>query len=175
MQWSKDLHAAMCSRAAGALKWIRESVGLDLPEVERRWKEIPPIIVPKHVSDQHGIEDPRSLFGYLDQVRLAYIIGADLAAISMCRATTEILIRFHYNMYDQTRLGKLVESTQNKLEFSFLRRHNLGAKIQKANHILHVNKEDIKVDIDHRSESQALVRDWIITLRKMIERAPARS
>ena len=72
-----DLYASNCSRASGAFKWFRETVGLDLAEIERRWKDFPPIIVPEHVSDRHGIKDPRSLFGYLTQIRLAYMVEAD--------------------------------------------------------------------------------------------------
>jgi hypothetical protein len=167
----RDSHTAMCSQAAGAMKWMRETVGLDLGEIESRWKEIPPIVVPKHVSDRHGIEDPYSLFGYLDQVRLAYMIGADLAAIAMCRAATEILIRFHYNQDDKTDLKTLVRSTQQKREFFFLQNYNLASKIEEANDILHFNKGDIK----HRRRSQALVREWIRVLREMIDRVPSRS
>src|SRR6516162_8333745 len=30
------------------------------------------------------------------QIRLAYTIGADLGTVALCRATTELLIRYHY-------------------------------------------------------------------------------
>jgi hypothetical protein len=159
-------YGAMCSRAAGALKWIQETIGLDFSEVERRWKEFPVITVPKHVSDKHGIEDPYSLFGYLTQIRLAYMIGADLAAIAMCRAVTEILIRVHYNQDDKTDLMTLIKSTQKRREGSVLRDRNIVAKVQAANDILHVNKGDI----EHRDRSRALIRDWVEALQELIVR-----
>ncbi len=146
-------------------KWIREAVGLDLAQVERRWKEFPVIIVPKHVSDKHGVEDPYSLFGYLSQVRLAYIAGADLAAIAMCRAVTEILIRFHYNRDNQTDLMTSIKSTAKRpREGSILRDRNIVAKVREANDILHVNKDDI----EHRDRSSGLIRDWVQALQDMI-------
>jgi hypothetical protein len=76
------------SRWEGAFSWLRDTLGLDLAEIERRWQTIRPIPVPPPVSEGHGIDDTESLFGYLNQVRLAHIIGADLVAIALCRTTT---------------------------------------------------------------------------------------
>jgi hypothetical protein len=161
---SEEQYQAAFSRAAGAFKWLRETVGLDLAEVERRWKEFPVIIVPKSVSDKHGIEDPKSLFSYLSQVRLAYIVGADLAAIAMCRTATEILVRSHYNSGDKTTLlGRLIRLTEKRRDGSILKKWNVGAKVAAANDILHVNQ-----DIGHRDSSRALIRDWVQALQDMI-------
>lgn len=127
------------------------------------------IAVQEHISNAHGIDDPYSLFGHLDNVRLAYVIGADLAAIAMCRTVTEILIRRHYDNGEgaQMRLSKLIERTQSLDNFKFLRGYNLVAKVREANDILHFNRDDIK----HPERSRALVRDWVMVLREMIERA----
>jgi|SRR5271165_3818869 len=164
---SEEQYEAACSRAVGALKWIRETVGLDIAKVEIRWREFPVIIFPKLVSDKHGIEDPYSLFGYLTQIRLAYMIGADLAAIAMCRAATEILIRVRCNQDDGTKLGPLIKLTLRKPQFSFLRPYNIDRKVQEANDILHFKKKD---DIDHRDRSRALIREWVKVLQEMIVR-----
>jgi hypothetical protein len=158
-------HIAACSRALGAFKWLRETVGLDIAEVETWWREFPVIVVPKHVSDRHGIEEPRSLFGYLTQIRLAYIIGADFAAIAMCRAATDILVRFHYNSGDNTtKLGPLIRSTEKRRDGSVLKKWNIGSKVEEANDILHVNQDDIS----HRDRSRALILDWVKALQEMI-------
>ena len=159
-------YGAACSRAVGALKWIHDTVGLDIGEVERRWREFPVFVVPKHVSDKHGIEDPHSLFGYLTQIRLAYMIGADLAAIAMCRATTEILFRVHFNQDSKTELVPLIRSTLQQPKFSFLKPHNIIEKVREANAILHVDKDAIR----HRDRPWALIRDWVKVLEDMIMR-----
>ena len=78
------------------LTWINETVGLNLGEIERRWLEFPVIVVPQHVSDRYGLDEPHGLYGLLTQVRLAYMSGANLAAIALCRSVTELLIRYHY-------------------------------------------------------------------------------
>jgi hypothetical protein len=83
-------------QCAEALAWLNETAGLDFSDLQSRWKDLPKIIVAKHLSDKYPLNEPRGLFGYLDQIRLAYIVGADLAAIALCRSTTELLIRHHY-------------------------------------------------------------------------------
>jgi hypothetical protein len=157
-------YGAACSRAVGAFKWIHETVGLDIGEVERRWREFPVIIVPKQVSDKRGIEDPRSLFGYLTQIRLAYMIGADLAAIAMCRAATEILFRVHFNQDGKTDLTTLIRSTQQRPRFLFLKSYNIIEKVREANAVLHVEKDDIV----HRARSWDLIREWVKVQEGMI-------
>jgi hypothetical protein len=165
-----DLYSSTCSRATGALKWLRETVGIDLGEIEHRWNEFPTIVVSEHVSDRHGIEDPRGLFGLLTQIRLAYMIEADLAAIAMCRAATEILMRVHYNKDESTRLTRLIQETQGRRSFQWLKVHNLVAMVEEANDILHSNTRSY--DIKNKGWSRALVRRWVETLQEMILKAP---
>jgi len=163
-----DGEFAFFSRAVGALEWLKGTVGLDLASVEERFKEFPVLVVPKHVSDAHGPDEPRSLYAYLNDVRRAYVIGADLAAIAMCRACTEILMRRHYSRDDTTDLTPLVKLTQQKREFAHLRQHNLVSKIDDANKLLHFNRQDIPT----KDRERALIRDWVTALQEMIARAP---
>jgi hypothetical protein len=68
-----------------ACRWrLEKTMGIDLCAMEQRWREFPVIVVSKKISDAHGYDDPQSLFAYLQNIRLAYVAGADLAAISMC-------------------------------------------------------------------------------------------
>jgi hypothetical protein len=92
IEWDDPWHG----QCAEAVAWLNETAGLDFSDLQFRWKDIPKIIVAKLVSDKYGLNEPRGLFGYLDQIRLAYVVGADLAAIARCRSTTELLIRYHY-------------------------------------------------------------------------------
>jgi hypothetical protein len=162
-------HEPFCSRATQAYEWMTNTVGLDLRSIEQRWREFPVIHVPEGISNAHGINDPYSLFGYLDNVRLAYEIGADLAAIAMCRAGTEILIRIHYTKDAKTDLIPLIKQIQRRREFSFLRHYNLVAKVDEANRILHFDRDDIK----NADRSRALIREWVAALQEMITSAPS--
>jgi hypothetical protein len=171
----RNLDAADCSRFAQAMQWMRRCVGLDLKQIERRWKEIRPIVVKEQVSNQYSVEDSRSLFGYLDQIRLAYMIGADFAAIAMCRAVTEILIVDHYNRRDEVehlKLSQVIKKTQEQHRFSFLESPlKLLDKVNAANDILHFNRPAKNVK-EFPNRTQRLVREWIDTLREMIDKAP---
>ena len=162
---------------AEGLEWLQDTVGLNFEEIETRWKEFPVIIVPHHVSDKYSPDpaEPHGLFGYLNQVRLAYIIGADLAAVALCRATTELLIRQHYasdipnaRRSRKTKLSWLIEQAENREEFSFLKNFNLTTRVDQANDILHTSTDDIK----HRDRARGLVRGWVRDLDEMITKAP---
>lgn len=156
------------SRALGAFTWFTGTVGLDFEHIETGFKQFPVLVVPEQVSNKHGIEDPRSLFAYLSNVRICYVAGADLAAIAMCRACTEILLRYHYNYDDETKLTRLAEETQKKPEFAFLRNYNLAEKIEEANRLLHFGKSRFQGSDPVR----ALVLQWVQVLQEVIARAP---
>jgi len=146
--------------------------------IERRMKakEFPDFIVPQHVSDHYGVEAPHGLFACLSQVRLAYLIGADLAAIALCRSVTELLIRYHYagdiahaTNSRKTGLRWLIEQLQDRDDFKFLKNFSLVAKVDAANDILH----QAATDIEHRDPAWGLLAHWFKVLEEMIDRAPA--
>jgi hypothetical protein len=166
-------------RASEAFDWIHEAKGLNLRKIEHRIKEFPDFIVPQHVSDHYGVEAPHGLFAYLSQVRLAYIIGADLAAIALCRSVTELLIRYHYasgiphaSNSRKTGLKWLIEQIQDRDDFKFLRCFNLVAKVDEANDIIHQAATAIPI-IEHRERARGLLTGWIRVLEEMIDKAPA--
>ncbi len=164
-------------RCAGAFDWLRDTVGLDLREIETRWHQIAPISVPRDVSESYEVDHPKSLFGYLNQVRLAYMIGADLAAIALCRTITEILVQYHYPSDQKIKndLPGLIRSVQNQPKFGFLRKLNLTKKVRQANDILHVSSfGSSTVDtLPHQNWARGLAEDWVKALDEMISNAPA--
>lgn len=166
--------------AAEGLEWLQQTVGLDFDEIQTRWKDFPVIFVPRHVSDKSGPYGPRELFDYLVQIRLAYIIGADLAAISLCRATTEILMQYHYPSDQKITkdLPGLIRSVQRQPKFAFLRKLNLIEKVSQAHDILHGSRSLGGSTVDtlpHQNWAQGLARDWAKALDEMITNAPARN
>ena len=167
---------AALSRAAGALRWMRETVGIDFAQIESRWKEFPVIHVPQRISDKYSIDGKDGLFGYLTQVRLAYIVGADRAAIALCRAVTELLVRFHYarDKRDRRGLRELIQSIEDSEGFVFLKRFNLAEKVREANKILHHPRRDDIPQLPHRDPDRGLITDWIRALEEVIDKAPTR-
>jgi hypothetical protein len=187
-------------RALQAFNWMHET--LDLEVIERRLKVFPNIIVPSHVSDKYGLEAPHGLFACLSQVRAAYVIGADLAALTLCRSVTELLIRNHYandipganksKGKGGTNLGWLIEQVQDRKECAFMKTFNLPLKVavDRANDILHkaatgVENWDSPPGVvtefpiagnesgdRHRDRTRRLVIEWVNELQEMIDQAP---
>lgn len=159
---------AFFSRAAQAWKWFQETMELDLAEMEKRWHEFPVISVKQAVSDSHGLEEQKSLYAYLDNVRKAYVVGADLAALAMCRSITEILFRFHYNKSDEkTNLSKLIKKTVERQ--TLLNSYNLDTKVYEANKLLHFSGE---IDSAKWQDVRVLVRNWFLILNELIDQVP---
>lgn len=170
--------------AAEGLEWLTDTVGLNFDEIQARFKEFPVIAVPQHVSDKYSPERPDGLFGYPTQVRLAYLIGADLTAVVLCRTITELLISEHYAS-DKEKEGNtarnkdgaktlfrpLLNQVLLRDEFNFLKKFNLQKKVDDANGILHNKYRDCD-DINHRDRERELVRNWIKVLEEMISKAP---
>lgn len=200
IKWAEDLFSAtqlseeLDYSADEAFEWIHGTKGLNLHEIERRIKDFPDIIVPQHVSDHYGVEAPHGLFAYLYQVRLAYIIGADWAAIALCRSTTELLIRHHYashrpNAHVSSGKGRttltgtnppgLIQEAENR--YNFLRNFNLGEKVDDANKILHrpiageMGNGVYSIETHHRDRARGLLINWVRVLEEMIDKAPPSS
>jgi hypothetical protein len=171
--------------ADGGLKWLRETVGINFSELQERWREVF-FVVPQHVSDKYAQYQSRGLLVYLDQIKLAYIVGADLSAVALCRATTEVLIRTHYASdfphaedTNKTKLTgdlSLIRHAENN--FGFLRYFNLYDKVVRANEILHkpkLNKAEApqnSIGRTHPEPERELARGWIRALEQMIGKAP---
>ena len=81
--------------ALDAFDFLTLTIGIDINDIFRRWREIPPIFVPPAVSNKHG-DEKGSLNDLLDNAVRAYVCGAPAAAIAMCRATLEMVLKLHF-------------------------------------------------------------------------------
>lgn len=79
-----------------ALEYFENTIGIDINRAFERWNRIPAIFVPSHVSDRHGLAEKGSLYDLFDEAVRAYIVGAPAAAVAMCRALLEMVLRDHY-------------------------------------------------------------------------------
>jgi hypothetical protein len=168
-------------KAQVAAKWFSETVGLELSDIEKRWKEFPVIIVKQRVSDKHGLTESKSLYAYLANIRRAYVVGADLAALAMCRSVTEILMRHHFKDGDMAKastsgkknkeipLGPLARDIVGSIPS--LKTFNLEEKIREANQLMHFNRDH---DAEKWSNVQSLVRNWVLVLNDFIDAVPER-
>jgi hypothetical protein len=162
---------------ADGLKWLRETVGLDFQDIQTRWRDLQyPYFIPSHVPDKRHDDQEYGLFTYLKQASLAYIIGADLAAIALCRATTELLLKFHYSNAcysneDRTKLSDLMKKARK--HYPLPESQKLDRLIKEADGILHIARpgENIAFMPDR---ARVLVKQWLPVLRNMILQAPVK-
>jgi hypothetical protein len=75
-----------CSIALGAYDYVTNTIGLNIDDLFRRWRELPVILMPIHVSNRYGASDKGALVHLLDDAVRAYVVGAPAAALAMCRA-----------------------------------------------------------------------------------------
>ena len=85
-------------KALKAWDFFDQTIGVDLEGVYRRWKQIPHILIPSHVSLAAGPRKPGGLIELLGEASRAYVFGAHGAAIAMCRAITETILVDHFRI-----------------------------------------------------------------------------
>jgi hypothetical protein len=115
----------------GLTAWIWfERIGVDLYEIEKRWRSFRQAFVPEKVQDtESGI-----LYHYLDEAVRSYVFGAPLAAVALCRALIEYMLKEHYRC-DGKDLSALI--TDGERRFPQLQKLRLSRLRQAANDVLH--------------------------------------
>ncbi len=90
-----EVVARKCKIALDAMDYATSTIGVDLNDVFRRWREVQAVFIPSSVSnaDDRG---GGSLSDLWDNAVRAYVCGAPAAAIVMCRAVLELVLKTHY-------------------------------------------------------------------------------
>ena len=152
-----------CSAALFALNHLIDTIGLDIPSVFRRWRNVPVTLMPAHVSNRYGASDRGSLPRLLDDAIRAYLFGAPAAAFAMCRAAYKMIKKEHYPPGE---LNNVI--IKASIEYEFISIEKIRIYITTANKVLH--------NYNHKrtltSEDDRTLRDFITTLKFLIERAP---
>jgi len=174
-----DLHDEM-HKALGAWNFFEDTVGIDLAGIYRRWKATPVTLVPKHVSDRHGLTEPGSLYDMLRQAHRAYVFGCERAAMALCRALLELVLKKHWGIEEdegylkekQRRKGyepgleKIITIAEARHDAKYkLRKHHLLQKKELADDVLHAKRPPRHVSGDE-------VTLFLETLKFLIEKAP---
>jgi hypothetical protein len=155
------------SAGLGAWDWLGETIGLSLPDIVSRWKKLPFTFVPEHVSNSQATEGHGSLYQMLNEAMRAYVFGAPLASLALCRSLTEVLLKQHYLPGQDDDLVDLIRLAEDNCYW--LKHENLQSKRLLANAIIH--RDFQKGSLSGDEDDTAL--NWLATLKLMIERAPA--
>src|SRR5439155_6570821 len=68
-----DYTANACSLTVGAYDYLTETIGLNVGDVFRRWRQVPVVFMPVHVSNRYGGGNKGSLPHLLDDAIRAYV------------------------------------------------------------------------------------------------------
>ena len=162
--------ANRCSIALGAYDYLTETIGLDIGEVFGKWNKIPVVFMPAHVSNHYGRSDKGSLIRLLNDAVRAYVFGAPAAAIAMCLAALEIILKKHYGDGDwadpKEKLAKVIALADERYER--INKNHLDILKNRADEILHrFTESPALTDEDDRT-----ILMFLGTLKSYIETAP---
>lgn len=125
----------------GIAAWERmeKDTGFDLQGVFRRRALIPFVLVPRHVSAQHGSAETLSMLKNLQHAHDAFVFGATHAALALMRSILEGMLRDHYGAHGKD-LNERIWNARHQLPpgVNAAALHRLRLR---ANAILHLDKE----------------------------------
>jgi len=147
--------------ALKSLDFLRsEVIGCDLDTLYSRWKETPPLFVPRHVAKQN----PQTLYALYAEAVRTYTSGNFLACIAMCRSLFEHILINYYGATndDDDNLAKIISWSEKK--YKSLHALGLHKKRRKANRILHnYSGENIE---------NKIALSFIETVKALVEKIP---
>jgi hypothetical protein len=145
-------------------------IRLNVHDVFRRWRKVPVFFIPAHVLNRYGASDKGSLLHLLDDAVRAYVFGAPAAAIAMCRAALETVLKQHYGhgQWEDVKLGKLVVLASQR--YDFIQEKRITPLVEKANRILHDYTEAHSLT----AEDDRTILNFLRTVKFLIQRAPKR-
>ena len=160
-----------------AYDYLTGTIGLDVEGVFRRWRNIPMIFLPAHVSNRHGLTERGSLYDLIDDAVRAYVFGAPAAAMAICRAALEMILKRHYDLDYQFRdkMGRLRDKGLGDLiiladeQYEFVQGKRLQNLADDANRIMH----DYSGRERMSQEDETTILNFLKTIKFMAERAPA--
>lgn len=172
VQWIWEVEEGL-REGVEAYDWFTEKVGIDFAKIEERWQKLPRTLIPTRREGTTGEGAPEALIALLDDATKAYVFGLPAAAIAMCRAVLERVLKEFYLPEEERRkengkpmmLGELLPLAEKRYEH--IRRLDLKSYVAKANKVMH-RYEGGRVSED---ELEA-VRQFLETTKTLIEHAP---
>lgn len=149
-------------RGVAAWEYLTETIGLDVTGVALRWHKLPRALVPLRAH-----ESVESVLGLLEEAAKAYVFGLPAAAMAMCRATCEIVLKQFYDDGYENSLDKIIFMAEKK--FQHLKGLDLRKHVSAANRIMHNHGKSGRLS-DAEDES---ARQFLETVKTLIERAPS--
>lgn len=145
-------------KAIGAWRFFDETLRVDHRAIYARWKNIPDLLIPSHALRVN----PRPVFDLYNEAVRCYVFGNKIAAVSMCRALLEHILKKHYKI-EGNDLNKMI--TMAEARYSHFKKMKLHDKRKLANTIMHKYEKQSEV------EDQSVV-DFLDTIKAIVQHIP---
>jgi len=124
--------------------------------------------MPAHVSNKHGLTDKGSLNDLLNDAVRAYVCGAPAAAIAICRAALEMVLKRHYGhgKWEDCTLSKMINKADK--QYDFVQRNHIQKFVKLSNKILHDYSKEKRMSTD----DDRVILEFLKTVKFLIQRAP---
>ena len=174
LRWAWEMHDSSDhaeNLRAGLDAWdhFESEVGINLDEIELRWLKLPRILIPRRPGSMGNPGARGALLDLLNDAVRAYMFGAPAAAIAMCRAICEMVLKELYLGNGNGRApqgGKLILLAER--QFEAVRKLRLRHHTDLANRVLH----DLGRAEAPGSDLDKAVVDFLATLKTLIEQSP---
>jgi hypothetical protein len=152
----------------GAYDYLTETIGLDVSGIFRRWKSVPITFMPSHVSKKVGQTEKGSLDDLLNDAVRAFVCGAPAAAIAMCRAALEMVLKRHYgkDAWDDLKLADIIALASRR--YGSIPDRQLLRLNRDANKILHNYSARNRMS----EKDERTILEFIGAVKFLIQRAP---
>ncbi len=161
-----------------AVDYFQENIGISISGSFKRWNKLKPTMIPIRVSDVWDSSGKNPLFELLNDAIRAYVAGAPAAAVAMCRAALETVLKDYYlsevKLEKRDLEGRIKSMQHDEVinlaveRYNFLDKTKLHDARKFCNRILH-NYSRHRTELDeHDAELVSLFGD----LRHWIEMAP---
>lgn len=140
----------------GGCEFFETVIGLDYGAIWKRWKNSPEL----YITSMMQLYNITPLVEMYDEAAMAYVLGNKLAAVTMCRALMEHILKKYYNIQAGDLKGVIAIAEQR---FPQLKKFGMQKKRRLANDILHdfesENEVTDKAVVDFLKTIKSLVHD----------------
>ena len=145
-------------KAVGAWRFFDRTLGLDHRAIYDRWKLVPELLIPSHALRVN----PRSIFELYNEAVRCYVFGNKIAAVSMCRALLEHILKKHYKIQEDD-LDRMITMAEGR--YSHFKRMRLHDKRKLANDIMHNYEKQSEV-------ADRVVIEFLKTIQALVQNIP---
>lgn len=160
-------HEEELVRGVEAWEYFTETIGIDLAGIEERWAKLPRAIVPMSASAAPGDQRKARLLDLLDNASKAYVFGLPAAAVAICRAVCELVLKTYYvegEAVGDSLIREVIPLAERRYEW--LVALDLKRYVRFTNTIMHEGARPAAMS----EVEDETVRQFLETIKTLIER-----